>query len=384
LGFGWKGAAVQHVLDFAATLRDPMDPAKPYRLLAWQEAVARRLYGWRRPDGRRRFSRLSLWVPKKNGKSSFLSFLGLAFLLADGERRPGCFVLSTNGERSAELYEEAGNMIAGTPWQRMVEATDYRHEFFCRANGGKFHAVTADSDGAQGLRGSFIVVDEAHAILRKRPRLYATLRYSGSGRRQPVTAVCSTAGDNRQALPYKLYRRARQILDSEIIDLETLPVIYEAQDKEDYTDAELIAANPAIGEILELDQLKRDYDEARSTGYGLEDFQRYRLNVWTRRASAWLDVNKWNACRDESLTLAGLAGRDCYIGVDLSGELDLTAACAVVPLDERAVAFLPHFWLPASGIEDRCIREMDYKAAEAAGAITLVPGPRIDAAMAPL
>jgi len=99
-GYGWDPAAVDHVLRFAGTLRDPMNADKPYRLLAWQLHETRRLFGWRRPNGRRRFTRLNVWIPKKNGKTSWLAFLALVMLLVDKEKRPGCYVASATGVSS--------------------------------------------------------------------------------------------------------------------------------------------------------------------------------------------------------------------------------------------------------------------------------------------
>ncbi|HUU97965.1 MAG TPA: terminase large subunit, partial [Phycisphaerae bacterium] len=43
---------------------------QPFTLLPWQwERLIRPLFGWKRPDGTRRFRMAYIEVPKKNGKS---------------------------------------------------------------------------------------------------------------------------------------------------------------------------------------------------------------------------------------------------------------------------------------------------------------------------
>lgn len=378
-GYRWSEQAIAHVLAFAATLKDPNDSDRPYRLAGWQLKIVRSLFGWRKPSGLRRFTRLSLWIAKKNGKTSFLAFLALVYLLADGERRPGCYVTSATSEQAEEIYEEIQNLTRGTMWQKLAVFQDYKHRIISPLNGGRFKTLAASAKGAEGARGSFVCLDEIHASLALKPKLYSSLRYAGSGRLQPLLSTISTAGDDRQALPYKIYRRAKRILAGEIEDLHTLAVVYEAPDQDSYTDAELAAANPAIeAGLLTLEQIREDYHEARTDDYSFEDFKRYRLNVWTRRSTAWLDVNRFTPLMDKAFDEAQLAGLTAYVGVDLSSTLDLTAAAIAVPLPDGRVFYDARFWLPADNIAARCLHEMDYLEASRHGYIELVPGQAID------
>lgn len=396
-GYRWSEPAIAHVLKFAATLRDPNDPTRPYRLLAWQRRIVNQLFGWRRPDGRRRFNTLQLWIPKKNGKTSFIAFINLYMFLADGERRPACYTVSTTGENAGQVYNEARYMtgIAGlkftrtppTQWAAILnDRGDLLHKLECPLNGGVLHCVASNADGVEGVRGNCVTMDEAHACLQRRPKLHSVLQYAGSGRRSPLVAIVSTAGDDRQGRPFELYSDALAIATGQRdSDLATLAVIYEAQDKDEYTDAELAAANPAVGEVLALDQLRADHDKARQRGGAAwEDFKRYRLNVWCKRSTAWLDVADWITTTDPDFSPAGPPPWRAWGGVDLSDRMDLTAAVICLQAPPAAdgtpgpLALVPHFWLPRDGIETRCLHEMDYLAAAAEGHITLCDGPTVD------
>ena len=385
-GYGWSPAAVEHVYRFSRSLRDPNDPSRPYRLLPWQSRETARLFGWRRSgDRRRRFTRLNCWIPKKNGKSSWLAFLALYFLVADGERRPGVYIASGTAELAAELYREAKAMTRGTAWRGRLRFTDFqklvrvetRHGRPLASEGGRFQSIACSAEGSEGLKGSFVCIDEIHATLKREPELYGALRFAGSGRRQPMVATISTAGDDQQSLPYEIYQDAKRILDGSAIDLETLAIVYELDDRDEYSLDEMVTVNPGIGHVLTAEQLAADYAAAKAKPHEWEAFLRYRLNVWTAKARGWLNVNDYLACRSP-LRLGDLAGRTAYLGVDLSGHLDLTAACAVVPLADGRVAYWPHYWLPEAEADARAALEMDYRSAAEAGHMTLCETPTVD------
>src|SRR5579884_3895064 len=59
---------------------------QPFDLLPWQwEGVVKPLFGWKRPDGTRRFRRAYIEIPKKNGKSTLCAGLALYLLTKDDE-----------------------------------------------------------------------------------------------------------------------------------------------------------------------------------------------------------------------------------------------------------------------------------------------------------
>jgi phage terminase large subunit-like protein len=392
LGYLWSWGPVNRVLKFASTLRDPVDPAKPYRLQPWQLDIVQRLFGWRRPNRRRRFNRVDLWIPKKNGKTSFIAFLLLNGFLNDGELKPVCAGTSITGERANEFYTEGKALLGYNPlsrasetaWCRWIDFQDYRHKMLIPAlPGWELYALPCSASGAEGIKGSTVAIDEIHVALTLNPKLYGTFRYAGSGRRQPIIITASTAGDNVKGRAYEIYADSKKILQGNLIDLHTLPVIYEAPPKEEgqrFTAEELAAANPGVGHVLELEQLLDDYKSARPRPREHTEFLRYRANVWTKKSSGWLDAVKWMSfgVRLEDM-LPRLAGKRCVVGIDAASRRDLFAAAAVVELERDCYFVWPHFWLPREGIEDRCEREMDYLAADKSGDMALLDGSYIDA-----
>ena len=79
-GYQWDEAAANAPVEFIEQLcRHPDERGgEPQKisLMPWQrDEVLRPLFGWRRPDGRLRFRRAGIFVPKKNRKSSLMSQL---------------------------------------------------------------------------------------------------------------------------------------------------------------------------------------------------------------------------------------------------------------------------------------------------------------------
>ncbi|MHC4138046.1 MAG: terminase large subunit domain-containing protein, partial [Planctomycetota bacterium] len=64
--------AADHVVGF---FRDCLTHVKgeqagqPFVLTPWQQAVVGNLFGWKRPDGTRRYREALIFVPRKNGKT---------------------------------------------------------------------------------------------------------------------------------------------------------------------------------------------------------------------------------------------------------------------------------------------------------------------------
>ena len=59
---------------------------QPFLLEPWQRAIIACLFGWRRPDGTRRYRQAFLFLPRKNGKTALAAALICYMLFEDGEK----------------------------------------------------------------------------------------------------------------------------------------------------------------------------------------------------------------------------------------------------------------------------------------------------------
>ena len=76
---------------------------------------------------------------------------------------------------------------------------------------------------------------------------------------------------------------------------------------------------------------------------------------------------------------AALAGRPCYVGLDLASTTDLAALVGVFPDEAGGFDVLPEFFVPAGRIRERAARDrVPYPQWSAEGVLTATPGDVID------
>lgn len=304
---------------------------KPVELLPWQEwLLVRPLFGWRRvSDGRRRFRRCFVFVPKKNGKSTLCAALGLSLAFADGE--PGAEVYSASGDEkqarivwgdSAAMAEQSPEFLEDSGVQVLANSIVQPH------SNSSYQPLTAKAASKHGFNVHGLVFDELHA--QKSRALYDTLRRGISARTQPVILVITTAGDDRESICYEEYQDAKRIRDGVFRDDTVLPVIFEPAVGADWTDvATWHACNPSLGVAKSLDYMREECEAARREPRKRNDFLRLELNVWTESRSVWITPEAWADCRRSGPEPSDLAELPCVLGFDLSETVDLTCVAAL-------------------------------------------------------
>jgi len=95
---------------------------------------------------------------------------------------------------------------------------------------------------------------------------------------------------------------------------------------------------------VKLEYLRQKCSEAQELPRLENTFRQLHLNQWTEQAVRWLPMDAWDACGE--LEVPDLVGRECYVGVDLASNRDITAAVFLFPLEDRSYAVVPHFWVP--------------------------------------
>jgi phage terminase large subunit-like protein len=222
-------------------------------------------------------------------------------------------------------------------------------------------------------------VDELHAQPNR--DLVDVLVTSTGSRRQPLVWYITTADFDRESICNEKYADACAVRDGLRKDAAFLPVIYEAQTTDDWTDPRVWArANPNLGVSISRDYLERECQRARETPTYENTFKRLHLNIRTQNDVRWLHIESWDACNGE-VDPEQLAGRECFGALDLSSKIDLTAWVLVFPPtpDDRMWRVLPRFWIPADNIEPRERRDrVPYGTWERQGLIDTTPGNVVD------
>jgi phage terminase large subunit-like protein len=324
---------------------------QPFHLLPWEEDLLRRLFGWKRADGTRRYRRGGVWIPKKNGKSTLCAGIELYMLVGDSEEGAEVYTAANDRSQAGLIYTEAANMVRKSAALRQrLQPIDSRKTIAFPATGSMLQALSADVPTKEGLNASAIIIDELHA--QRTRALWDTLLYAGAARRQPLNLTISTAGIYDQtAIGWQQYDYARQVASGRLIDTSFLAVIYEASAEDDWTNpAVWKKANPSFGATLDPQTFAEECQAAQQSPPLQNNFRRYRLNQWVQQATRAIDLTVWdeNAGHDEPMREAAAAGRTCDAGLDLSSVSDLTSFVALFPCetDPEAVDVFARFWVP--------------------------------------
>jgi phage terminase large subunit-like protein len=347
----------------------------------WQYRALRDAFGWKnRGNGSRKYRLVWNAVPRKNGKTTLAAGVGLYLTFADQEAGAKVFSAATEKEQASIVFDIATAMVKASP------ELDGRCEIFKRTlyvtKTAAVWRVLSGHPKKSGLNPSGVIFDEVHEQADR--KLWDILRTAMGARKQPLTWAATTAGFDEESICFELHELARRVRDG-VIDVPTLlPVIFEADEKDDWTsEATWRKANPNYGISVKAEFLRSECETAKKTPAYQNTFKRFHTNIWTRQNELWMPKEVWDPC-GTPFPLEPLAGQICYGGLDLSTVQDLTAWAKVFPImDEKSgeFHFFAHlrFWLPKANIRKK--QELDgvpYQLWAEQGYITLTEGDYVD------
>ncbi len=456
--------AGQFVCDFVERL-PTTDTGKSFQLYPWQRDAIMEFYSTMVPesgtDGRdqliRQYWYLYLEISKKNGKSELAAALGLYHLLGDGELNAEVYICAADRDNAGIVFNAAVFMATSASWTakmiargelKIIESQKrmiYRRRIRTGNGGykwvkvGELRAVSSEAYSKHGYKPSCVIFDELHAQP-NRDLWDIMTAGSGSGRRQPVWIVLTTAGDDpdRTSIGWEVHEKAvavrdarqlrriqaeggdphtvlslRHVEDADMAEAQAallerdlpnwLPILYglTAMFGDDPDDLKKIdiwdenlwyLCNPSLGKHLRLRNIRMEAKDARQSEAAEKLFRWLRLNQWISiKAVGWIslslyDKTQWGPSKkaDRAEWLDKLRGLSCYGGVDLSTSKDLTAFVLLFPpqLGLDCAVLLPFIWRPRGTVEAAERRDhVPYRDWARAGFIELCEGDIIDYSM---
>ena len=323
-----------------------------FDLAEWQAFIVGSLFGWLREDGLRRFRTAYVEVPRKNGKSTLLSGIGLYLLIADDEPGAEIYTAATKRDQARITHGEAARMVKASPFLRNRIGA-FRDNLHVEATHSKFEPLGADSDTMDGLNIHGAIIDELHA--HKTSGVVDVLDTATGARRQPLIVEITTAGWDRQSICWQHHEYTRQIVEGLIEDDSWFGFIAAADADDDWTDERTWQkANPNYSVSVKTDDLRRKALKAQQMPAAQNSFKRLHLNIWTEQADRWMTIEAWDKCAG-ALDPDMLIGRECYAGLDLASTTDIAALVLVFPSDDDPTIYdvLCYFWVPAETVLQR-------------------------------
>lgn len=339
------------------------------------------LFGFRMPDGSRRFTKAIKAIARKNAKSTIAAAIALYCQCCEKEEGPQIISAATTYDQAAIIFKIG---------KRMAEKTsDLREQFglevFSKSvvshiNGGSFKALHAKASTQDGLNPSMCVVDEVHA--HPDGDLIEVLNSAAGARRNPLFLYTTTEGYDSPGPWGEMRHYMKQVLLGVIgmEDCDHVLCVYYALDEkdesagieqdDDFDEEAWYKANPLMecNDIL-LREVRKQAAEAKYIPSKLAEFRIKRLNRPSSVAGGWVDLTKWKQCGGP-LPLELLRQHKCWGGLDLASTSDLTAFRLVWLIDGEWYTW-GRKWVPESAVKRRTRTNLvPYKGWTAAGHLT--------------
>lgn len=325
---------------------------KPFELLEWQKVIIRDLFGWKRPDGTRRYRKAYIEIPRKCGKSTFAAGIAIYLLLCDGEQGAEVYSAASTRDQASLVYQMAAAMLRKSDMlSKHVKIRDSVKRIIAERSDSFYRAISADAEGAHGFNAHGIIFDEVHTQPTR--DLWDVLDTSTGARAQPLTVAITTAGHDRSSICWELHQYAVGVRDGGIKDDSFYPVIFAADPEDDWEDEKAWEkANPSIDVAITRDYLREQANRARENPAFENTFRRLHLNQWTEQERRIIQMHRWDACKQD-YTEAELHGRSCYVGLDMASTTDVTAMVLVFGDETEGCKVLPWFWIPEEAVNQR-------------------------------
>lgn len=387
-GLRFNRTAAQHVIDFFPLFTVGTEDewkGTPIVLEPWWQAQLWILYGWqRRRENRwlRRFKFAYVEVGRGNLKSLIASGLCLYEFRGRGVAGARVYSAATDKKTARLVFDTARTMVLET-WQDqpVIVSKDNLADL---ETGSKFEPCAAEDSNLMGLRPSFVCIDELH--MHSSSGVWDVFESALGKRPEALQYAITNSGMDRNSVCYRQREYSEKVANDVIPDDTWFSWICgldekDIEDPKGFEDeSKWIKANPCLGTAVKVDDLRSRLLKAKGDPSSLNTFLRFRLCVWTTSFSAWMPMDKWDACK-RPIDREKLRGRRCFGGLDLSTVTDISAFVLLFEPDDDDPYWrlLPFFFLPKENIAFRCKRDrVPYDVWARQGLFILTDGNVID------
>lgn len=349
----------REIVDFAETLTlDEGEEPQPFVAADFQCFVFSNWNGWVIKDTtNRRFRTSYFQVARQNGKSVGNAIPSMYYGNFAGYKYPQIYSVATKELQAKIVLKECGKFIradielCGTKTRPgLFTIQDYKSEIQCNLTMGVIKALGRDTDSIDGFRPFFGSVDEYHK--HKTNQMFSLLVDGTKNLKSCLISIITTAGFDLNSPCKGEYDYGLSILNG-FKDESHFVLICEPNPEDIVGDGiwkeETWQAGNPLWTPQTITSLRAGATKAREKGgETLLDFQTKSLNIWVQSTNTrYIDGQKWKECGSDT-TIEDMAGRECYLGLDLSSGGDLTSGALEFPLPDDVFFIDSHSFMPAN------------------------------------
>lgn len=305
----------------------------------WQCFILTTVWGWlSKSTGLRRFRRAYSEIAKGNGKSALSSALCNYTAFADGEPGAEVYSAATTRDQAKVVWSVSHAMLrAMSEFCARAGVDPAAHSINQLATNSFFRALSSDANSVEGILPYFICEDELHAHPSR--DLHDNLDTANGKREGSILWIISTAGDDQAGICFEVRTYITKILDGVIQDDSFFGIIFTIDEDDDWAKGPEVwrKANPNWGVSVDPEEFAKKIQKALQSASAQPSTKTKHLNVWVNADHAWMDLQRWAKCADESLKEEDFAAQRCILGLDLASKLDLLCKAKIfwkdVPLE---------------------------------------------------
>lgn len=334
----------------------------PLRLEPWQKFIIFNLLGFFfHGTKERRYKEAFIYVPRKNGKTTFIAALAWGLALLERASGSTVYIVAAVLDQALQSYDFLVFNL-----EQMGESENFHlldnnaeHSFdrqFIDSNGKvsgslKVEALASNPKSQDSYNCNIAIADEVQAF--RTAAQYNRFKEAMKAYTNKLMIGITTAGDEENSFCYRRVEYCAKVVSGTVKDDSIFVFMARADQDEngfvDYTSRlQHEKANPNYGVSIRPSDMENDALQAQNDPQQRKDFLSRSLNIYTSAMRAYFNIDEFrNSDRKYSWTLEELAKLpiDWYGGADLSKLHDLTAAC-LYGTYEGVDIIIPHCWFP--------------------------------------
>lgn len=313
---------------------------------------------------KRRYEIAWIELARKNGKTELLAGVMLYLLCADGEQAAEIYGVARDITQAKLCFDVAAQMVRFAPaLSKRLQVSDYKKRIHDVRTASFYQVIAADAKSALGSNPSGVGADEILAW--QTGDMWDSLRTGmGSGARlQPLMVGATTAGNDPEGFAGLMHKKMEQALENPdreefrhvFVYLKNTPETADPWKEENWSQA-----NPALGDFLTLEGLRKQAAEARTNPIAEMAFRQYRLNQWQSSTVRWMNMYRFDKKSNRSTVYEtneqlfdSFNGCECWFGLDLAVRQDLCSVAYLFPSADTTygVDMVWRHWAPQAAVE---------------------------------
>lgn len=322
----------------------------PMLLTDWQKFCCVNLFGfYRKGTDIRRFNEALIFLPRKQGKTSFSAGLAEAKSVLDRKSGAKTYIVANSVKQTMESFgflRDNIETIRRDVKKLRIRDNNQEHSINIDFGDGtaEIYAIANQEDKLDSLNCNCLILDELHSWKRAGSKKYTLMKNAMKAYRNKLLIGISTAGDIPDGFLANRIKTLHEVLNGTITDKaydsyfafickadqnEEGDIINASGEIASIDDPEVLhMCTPSIGVTVTLEDLMDEAAQAMNEPQLRMEFLNKTLNVFTNELRAYFDINEFlNSDAEYDWILEELAKLPIswYGGADLSKMHDLTA-----------------------------------------------------------